>query len=185
MCARQLRIERAKTIVEENRSRGPDMTTYAGPKSWALTSPKNPKTAKTGFGTASRMPKDAIKDSPEPGEYQPKNCWDGRRVGMHGIMAKTLADFRSKSEPGLEPTAYDTSRGLNLVRPKEPKWNLKTTGGRSNLVNSFAPGPGTYDVNHKQVDERMPVITYARKTHTSLKYTHSADPHFGNFSMFG
>lgn len=181
------RRDHARRVMEESRCSGPDSTLYSVHTSWNQVAP-NRKRPNTGFGSAPRTNFATVREGPEPGAYKPRNCWDGKQVSMRsrvGGAVKSLQEYRAASAPGLDPLAYDASRSFRaVVCPKEPKWNIRCTSERSELVTSTAPGPGTYNANYKQVLTRQPVMTYTKRAHQSILHRPLAETWAPNYTMF-
>lgn len=182
-------VQSTTTILQARSSRWP--TTYERrpqmpePATYSPSSIRMSKSSPSfGFGSAPRMPTVRREQGPEPGAYKPRNCWDGSQISFTKGRRK-----REKFDPelGLEPTGYDSLRGLSITRPREPTWRLDTSGGRSKVVDTCMPaevGPGTYNAEFKLVQARSRVMQYSQNTGFSRKPEMPPDTPFTNSSIF-
>lgn len=148
------------TNIYEKRPKMPDPATYT-----VRLSKSSPS---FGFGSAPRIPPVRRDSGPEPGAYQPRNCWNASRVTMRGRQKERAYE----EVRGLDPMSYDAAKGLRLTQTKEPAWPLGTTGKRSEAASSCLPekvGPGTYDISMKLVTHRSPAVTYTKPKGNPLK----------------
>jgi len=140
-----------------------------------------------GFGarTAPRFPDLRKQSGPEPGAYTQKSSLSAKGIVIS--VRRKERDWKECAPKGSEPGRYAVEKGLQMTEGRRPTCRLNTSSNRPSPEDHRLPkevGPGTYDVNHKLVSERSPVMTYAHAKGEPRKRNLKHDRPLSHYATF-